>query len=82
MSVSVIVVLDRTRAVVVVFSRQPEDDMSASDLSLLPKQRHHQLRGNEVTLHPFPLCRKLKTKFIKSFNLYLPAWLLKKMLLL
>ena len=51
MSVSVIVVLDRTRAVVVVFSGQPEDDMSASDLSLLPKQRHHQLRGNEVTLH-------------------------------
>ena len=50
-SVSVIVVLDRTWAIVFFFSLHPEDDMSASDLSLLPKQRHHQLRGNEVTLH-------------------------------
>ena len=57
-SVSVIVVLDRTWAKVA-FSLHSEDDMSASDLSLLPKQRHHQLRGNEVTLHLFPLCRKL-----------------------
>jgi len=50
-SVSVIVVLDRTWARVFFFSLHPEDDMSASDLSLLPKQRYHQLRGNEVTLH-------------------------------